>query len=244
MKLASTLIGWLIVFPSLAQYDGKDAQVASRFRPGIMWFNTGWLPADENSAPKYDRLMLDLTYNTWLSGKRLVDAKPGSIGFNIHGMRDIPIARGNAFGLGIGLSYRYQRVRYDGVMFRDSPTRSTRLQSANNSVASPGKSVFGSHAFAVPLELRFRIPRWRHVKLHVGAHIGYRVQLFTKVWYDETMIRDRFFFDEQPLFYGLHARVGVRNLAFFADYSLTKQFKAGESTQLQPLAFGITLSFF
>ena len=247
MRQINLLICLLFVLPSFAQYDGKDPEIASRFRPGIMWFNTGWRPAKANSGPKYDRLMLDLSYNDWVSDSvRLFRVKPNSIGFNIHGMWDIPLARENAIGLGIGLSYRYQRVSYDGLLYRDSANRSTSLQLFEDKSIGPDKSIFGSHAFAIPVEMRFRVPKWKHVKLHVGAHVGYRIQMYTKTWYNDKQIvvKDRFFYDNEPFFYGIHARFGIRNWALFADYSLNKQFKSDKSTPLQPITFGLTISFF
>ena len=247
MKRFKALLCLLVALPSLAQYDGKEPDVASRYRPGIMWFNTGWRPAGKNSAPKYDRLMVDLSYNDWVSDTvGLFNVKPNSIGFNIHGMWDIPLTAGNSVGLGIGLSYRYQRVSYDGVLYRDSANRSTNWKLFEKSNMGPDRSIFGSHAFAIPLEIRSRVPKWKQVKLHVGAHVGYRIQMYTKTWYkaEQVVIKDRFFFDKDPFFYGVHARFGIRNWALFADYSLTKQFKSDKSTGLQPIAFGITFSFF
>ncbi|MES2556981.1 MAG: hypothetical protein V4604_12575 [Bacteroidota bacterium] len=246
MKIVTSIICTLFVLTSYAQYDGKDPKIASRFRPGFMWFNTGWRPAKEGRPRKYDRLMIDLTYNDWVNDSSLFLVKPSSIGYNLNCMWDIPLVDGNTVALGIGLSYRYQRVGYNGVMFRDSVNRSTEWMLYKDDQQGPDKSIFGSHAFAVPLELRFRFEKWKHFKVHLGGFIGYRVQTFTKAWYNnkETIIKDRSFYDDDPLFYGVHARIGIRNWAFFASYTLTEQFKSDKSTSLKPISFGITLSIF
>jgi len=246
MKRFNLLICLLTALSSFAQYDGKDPDIASRFRPGFMWFNTGWRPAGENSAPKYDRLMLELSYNDWINDSALFLVKPSSIGFNVHGMWDIPLTVGNSVGLGIGLSYRYQHISYDGALLRDSSNRATVWQLNDGTMTGADRSVFGSHAFAIPFELRFRTPKWKQVKLHLGFHIGYRVQTYTKMWYNdkETSVKDRYFFDNAPFFYGVHARVGIRNWALFADYSISKQFSSSKSTALNPISFGITCSLF
>jgi hypothetical protein len=161
-------------------------------------------------------------------------------------MWDIPLTEGNSVALGIGLSYRYQRVNYNGIMFRDSLNQSTQWQLYKDDQQGADKSVFGSHAFAIPLELRFRAKKWRHFKVHLGGFIGYRVQTFTKTWYnnEKTSIKDRSFYDDEPLFYGVHARLGIRNWALFASYTLTEQFKSDKSTRLQPISFGLTVSLF
>jgi hypothetical protein len=39
-------------------------------------------------------------------------------------------------------------------------------------------------------------------------------------------------------------RVGIRNWALFADYTLAPQFKKGKSDQISALAFGVSLSIF
>lgn len=245
MKNVYLLLCLLLTFPAFSQYDGKDPGIASRFRPGFMWFNTGWRPGKNDRDRKYDRLMIDLTYNDWMNDSALFLVKPPSLGYNVHGMWDIPLTKGNGLSLGIGISYRFQHVRYDGAMLRDTMNQATQwVLFSGPSVVD--KSVFTSHAFAIPIELRIRVPKWRHAKLHLGGYIGYRVSTYTKTWTNDgkTMVKDRHFFDDEPVLYGVHARLGIRNVAFFADYSLSKQFKSDKSTSLQPIALGITFSIF
>jgi hypothetical protein len=239
------LLCLLIALPAFGQYDGKDPGIASRFRPGFMWFNTGWRPGKNDRDRKYDRLMVDITYNDWVNDSALFLVKPPSLGYNIHGMWDIPLTKGDGLSLGIGLSYRFQHVRYDGAMLRDTLNRATQWV-LGSAAPEYDKSVFASHAFAVPVELRIRIPKWRHVKLHLGGYVGYRVSTYTKVWTNDrnTIVKDHHFFDDERLLYGIHARLGIRNFAFFVDYAVSKQFQSDKSTSLQPLALGVTISLF
>lgn len=244
MKLVKLLFCLLLASPAFSQYDGKDPELVSRYRPGILWFMTGMRPAKIGRPRKYDRLIVDLTYNDWVNDSSLFLVKPPSLGWNLNFMKDIPLNDGNGLSLGIGLSYRYQRVRYDGIMAQDTLSRASVWMLGDQ----PGidKSVFGSHGFAVPLELRLRVKKWKHVKLHVGGHIGYRTQTFTKVWMDDSKsaTKNKDLYDADPFFYGVHARLGIRNWALFANYSLTKQFKSDKSTSLQPIAFGLSISLF
>ncbi len=243
IRLLLLLVTVWMSAPALAQYDGKEPDVASRHRPGFMWYFTGMRPSGKNSAPKYDRFMIDLTYNDWVNDSLpLFSAHPGSIGFNIHGMRDFPLTRNNTVGLGIGLSFRHQHVRHDGLLLRDTASRAT-VWSFDNAV-QPDKAVFATSSFAIPIELRFRTPQWKQVKLHLGFHVGYRVRTMTKVWMDGDREKNRDCYDDEPFFYGVHARLGVRNWAFFADYSLVKQFSSTSSTSMNPVSFGITCSLF
>lgn len=246
MKRYKLFFCLLLTVSAWSQYDGKDPKIASRYRPGFMWFDTGWRPAKEGKPRKYDRLMVDLTYNDWVNDSALFLVKPPSLGCNVNAMWDIPLNRDNGIALGIGVSYRYQHVRYNGAMVRDTANRSTEWTLYGSSASPYDKSVFGTHSLAVPLELRIRVRKWRQVKLHIGGYVGYRLQTFTKVWTNDrqTVTKDHAFFDVDPLFYGVHARIGIRNIALFADYTLSKQFKSDKSTSLQPLAFGITISLF
>lgn len=242
----SCIFSLVFVLSTMAQYDGRDPQIASRFRPGIMWFNTGWRPAKEGAPRKYDRLMVDITYNDWVNDSSLFLVKPGSIGCNVSGMWDIPLTKGNTVSIGIGVSYRYQRMSYNGYLQRDSLNQATQWMHYSDTNQLYDKSIFGSQAIAVPLELRFRSHSWRHVKLHLGGFIGYRTSMYTKVWTEDEnrTTKDKGFYDDERLFYGVHARLGIRNWAFFGSYTFTELFSAEKSTSLQPIAFGITVSLF
>jgi hypothetical protein len=243
-RLSAVIAAVLLSFGLLAQGDG-DPKVASRHRPGIMWFYTGLKPAGRNSGPKYDRFMIDLDYNSFVKDSMFLNAKPLSIGFNFHLMFDIPLAPKNTVGLGIGLSFRHQRISFDGMLQRNTESRSTQLLMTPAGAESPEKSVFASDAFAIPVELRFRTPNWSHVKLHVGAHAGIYTRTYTKTRFAGTDTdKSRDFFDADRFFYGVHARFGLRNWALFADYSLRPQFKSPNSTNLHAVSFGITCSVF
>lgn len=238
MKAGALILALLIAFSSFSQ-----ERKASRFRPGFMWFYTGLRPSHKGS-PKYDRLMLDLTYNTWKNDSSVVRALPGSIGFNLHTMFDIPLTANDVISIGIGLSYRFQKVKFEGSLNTTADGTGTRIDLYDLPANGLTKYQFRSSSFAVPLELRFRTPRWRHVKLHIGGYFGYRTTVKTKYRLDgDTDVSHRFA-DANRLVYGLHARIGIRNLAFFVDYSLSPQFTSPSSPKIYPVSAGITLSLF
>lgn len=247
MKYISTLLllgSWLSLS---AQYDGKDSLIASRHRPGFMWYNTGWRPAKPENPRKYDRLIVDIHYNTWHSKTPLKTSVAGSIGWSLHTLWDIPLNAGNGFALGCGFSYKHQRIGIQGVVVRDSLNQATRIcpDSAQlNGVAD--KHVFGTHTIAIPLELRFRMKKWRHVKMHIGGYVGYRFQAYSKEWYNHSklIVKNANFYDATGLIYGVHARIGIRNWAIFADYGLSKQFGNKQSTVLNPFTLGLSISLF
>ena len=108
----------LIFFVSLnSKAQNSKEDLISRYRPGTMWFFTGFRPAKAEKVTKYDRLMFDLTYNSW-NGR---DRKPfdnnwTSIGFNTSLMFDIPLTKGNTISLGTGLTHSLFRIQHDNLL--------------------------------------------------------------------------------------------------------------------------------
>nr|WP_294859975.1 hypothetical protein [uncultured Fluviicola sp.] len=235
----------LISFQGLAQPQGKDSILVSRHRPGIFWYNTGWRPAKPGKLRKYDRLIIDLTYNQLVKSGSVRENPWRSFGCNINTMWDIPLIDGNTVSLGIGLAYKYQKTGPKGLFFADSSNSYTRYY-ADSSYLDYRKNTFGNHILAIPIEFRFRTPKWQHFKVHLGGSIGYRLQTFQKVWPEDKHkgIKDKALPGRNPLLYGVHMRIGIRNWALFADYTLAPQFKGGKSEQISALAFGVSLSIF
>lgn len=234
----------LLSFHGLAQPRGKDSSLVSRHRPGFFWYDTGWRPAKPGKLRKYDRLIMDVTYNQLMSSGSLKSNPWRSIGCNINAMWDIPLTNGNTVSLGAGLAYKYQKTSPKGLFFADS-TNSFTYYYADSGYADLRKNTFGNHMLVLPVELRFRSPKWQHFKIHIGGSVGYRLQTFQKIWPENShAIRNKSLPDRNPLVYGVHMRIGIRNWALFADYTLAPQFKSGKSDHINALAFGLSLSFF
>lgn len=245
MKFLKLLICLLLAAQGLAQPHGKDSNFVSRHRPGFFWYNTGWRPAKVGKLRKYDRLILDVTYNQLMMSGSVKQHAARSFGCNVNTMWDIPITNGNTVSLGIGLAYKFQKTGPKGLFFRDTSARYTHFY-ADSGYTDYRKNTFGNHMLAIPVEFRFRTPRWQHFKVHVGASVGYRLQTFQKLWEENKHrpIKDKDLPDVNGLVYGVHLRVGIRNLALFADYTLAPQFKSSNSSKINSLAFGLSLSIF
>lgn len=246
MKYINTLLYIACIQLLIAQYDGKDSLIASRFRPGVMWFNTGWRPAKIGRPRKYDRLIIDMNFTMWQSKPAFHTPLKGSVGWSAHAMWDIPLTNGNTVSLGWGFSYRHQRVGLTGPLLMDSAQTSTTY--FPNAVVTPlySKSVFGMHLLALPIELRFRMEKWRHVKLHIGGSVGYCLQSYQKTWYNgqNEHVKMVNALDVTPWIFAAHARFGIRNWAVFANYNFVHQFTLKQSSRLTPFTFGIALSVF
>lgn len=245
MRFLKLLIVFLLIsFQGLAQPQGKDSSLVSGHRPGIFWYNTGWRPAKPGKLRKYDRLIIDVTYNQLMRSGSIKSNPWRSFGCNINTMWDIPITNGNTVSLGIGLAYKYQKTGPKGLFFADSSNSFTHYY-ADSSYSNYRKNTFGNHILALPVEFRFRSPKWQHFKMHIGGSIGYRLQTFQKVWPEHKhAVKDRTLPDVNRLVYGVHMRIGIRNWALFADYTLAPQFRSSKSDKINALAFGVSLSIF
>lgn len=245
MKFLKLLTVFLLIsFQGVAQLQGKDSSLVSRHRPGIFWYNTGWRPARPGKLRKYDRLIIDVTYNQLMNPGSIRSNPWRSFGCNINTMWDIPITDGNTVSFGIGLAYKYQKTGPKGLFFADSTNSFTNYY-PDSSYTDYRKNTFGNHILALPVEFRLRSPKWQHVKMHIGGSIGYRLQTFQKVWpQHQHAIKNKSLPDRNPLVYGVHMRIGIRNWALFADYTLAPQFKSSKSEQISALAFGVSLSIF
>lgn len=237
----------LISFNTFSQYNSEGADLISRFRPGFMWFFTGYRPAEPEKVRKYDRLMFDVTYNTWNGDLKPFENKWNSIGFNTSLMFDIPITKGNTVSFGTGLCHSLFRVNSSYHLFTTDSTNSyTEHFDITTLVAE--KRFLGGNSFSVPLEFRFRTKGWKHFKVHIGGKIGYQLGMYSKVVVNgkngDLIQKDRDFADVNRLTYSAHMRIGMRNWALFGSYNFNSLFSHEKSVQLNLLQVGLTISLF
>lgn len=246
MKNKILLIGCLVIAPfAHAQYDSKG-ETPSMFRPGFMWYFTGLRPAEPERVRKYDRLILDLTYNDWVGDQEPFKNHWASIGFNTNFMFDIPLSKGNTVALGIGFSHQLTRVRHDNLFTKSSNPTSTNL--VPKSTQTFDKNILTGNAFSLPVELRFRKESWSHFKFHFGGKIGYQANMFSKTIFgsggDRDVVKDYGFPDLNRFIYSAHVRFGLRNWALYASYNFNSIFAESASTQLNQLQFGLSISLY
>ena len=243
----SSIICICATFGAQAQYDSKDSSIQSRFRPGSMWFFTGWRPATLEKVRKYDRLIFDVTYNDWIGDKDLFKNHWASIGLNTNWMADIPLTKGNTVSIGIGLSHSFSVIRHNGNLMGDDTTGIT-TWTPKLPTDEFRKSTLGGHSFSMPLELRFHKESWRHFKLHLGGKIGYQTSLYSKYvvgrFSDRNVDKDYGFPDQNNLLYSAHVRLGFRNWALFGSYNFNTIFSNASSIQLNHVQMGMSISLF
>lgn len=237
----------LISFNTFSQYNSEGADLISRFRPGFMWFFTGYRPAEPEKVRKYDRLMFDVTYNTWSGDLKPFENKWNSIGFNTCLMFDIPITKGNTVSFGTGLCHSLFRINSAYHLFAaDSTNTFTEHFDIQTLVAE--KSFLGGNSLSVPIEFRFRTKGWKHFKVHIGGKVGYQLGMYSKVVMNgengDLTQKNRNFADVNRLTYSAHMRIGMRNWALFGSYNFNPLFSQEKSVQLNLLQVGLTISLF
>lgn len=239
----------IIIFSSslLFSQDNNEEKtdVQSRYRPGIGWFYSGFKPLENGATNKYDRVMIDLVYNDWYGDQNYFESPWNSIGFNASMMFDLALTRNNMLAIGIGLGYSYFNNK-SKLQFSRNFDENTTTAMKYLPKDQPSKNKFGANYIEIPLELRFRTKGVQHFKFYVGGKIGFAMNAFTK---EVDKIDGKKYASKTVNFpdlnrwrYGVTARIGIRNFAFFAAYYFSPMFKSSESIQLYPISMGITLS--
>ena len=233
---------------SNAQIDSKG-EARSKFRPGFMWFYSGIRPEKSvhRDVRKYDRLIIDVTYNDWSGDQGPFENHWASVGMNTNLMFDIPLTARNTVSLGVGVAYQYVNIRHDNKLVIDD-NKNTTIYTPKDKYDLFDKSIYSGNSFSLPLELRFRTKNWRHFKFHIGGKIGYQANMLSK----RVLVQDghaernkRFGFpDENKLLYSAHVRIGIRNWALFGSYNFNTLFSNANSTQLNLIQMGISVSLF
>ncbi|MFN5147808.1 MAG: hypothetical protein ACK457_07835 [Flavobacteriia bacterium] len=249
LKKICTVLVMLFPLISWGQYNNEE-YIASRFKPGFMWFYTGLRPAQPEKVRRYDRLIFDITYNDWNGDLKSFKNDWKSIGLNTSLMFDIPITKGNTISFGTGLTHSLFRISSTGHYFApDSLHRfTTHTAEVNNGfVPVPDRYLCGN-GLGIPLEFRFRTKGWKHFKVHAGGRVGYQFNIYSKAiteGLDGDIIEKFYNFpDVNRLTYSAHIRMGIRNWALYASYNFNSLFSDNNSVDLKLIQFGLTVSLF
>jgi hypothetical protein len=247
MKNSLLLFFTLLACTLGAQESRPEPDQASRFHPGFMWFFTGFRPAIPEKVRKYDRLIFDVTYNTWHGAQSPFKSAWPSIGLNSALYFDIPLTKGNTISIGTGLAHSLFRVQHTGWFAVDSTHTYTTLENIGSG-QQPDRVLLGGHSLSVPFEFRFRGKNWKHVKFHIGARAGYELNLFSKSFAqgeDGRIVQRSYDFpDVHRLVYSAHMRFGIRNWALYASYQFNPLFANRESAKLNLIQAGLSISLF
>ncbi len=237
-----------LIFSIQAIAQKTDPELVTRYRPGILWFYDGLKSSKLTDARKYDRFIIDLVHNDWMSDNtKPFQTHAASIGFNTQLFFDIPLTQKNIVSLGLGLGFGHARIRSNQVLTNFNNTEETQLVS-KSLFPNLDKSIFKTNVLFVPLELRFRTPGWQHFKIHVGGRFGLQMGAKTKNFKTEdgqkAMQKRVGFQDLNRWLLSVHTRIGIRNWAITASYNLTPYFDTSKTYQINGLELGLSVSLF
>lgn len=240
------LVSFLFTGNLTAQYSSDGIDLISRFKPGSMWFFTGLRPGESEKVRKYDRLIFDFHYNDWNGDNKPFKNRWASIGFTTNILFDIPITKGNTISFGTGISHTLFRIIHHNEFVVDSTNTFTTYNLI--STLDEKKHLLGGNSLAIPVELRFRTKGWKHFKFHIGGKVGYQLNMYSKTsWQGENgrqFYKSYDFPDVNRLIYSAHFRIGIRNWALFGSYNLNSLFSHSNSTELNLMQMGISISLF
>lgn len=236
-------------FCGFSQYN-SEPNLVSRYKPGFMFHFTGFRPAEEEKAQKYDRLVFDLTYNDWMGDLQAFKNRWSSIGINTNLLFDIPLTRKGTVSIGTGIRQSFFKTENLSNQFLADPSNNFTV--LTNSVSTSGikKRLLCGNAIGVPFELRFRTKGWKHVKLHVGGVVAYQCNIYSKTIYNGAtqieggLYKNYDFADINRLALSTHVRLGIRNWAIYGSYGINSLFSNRSSAELRLFQLGVSVSLF
>jgi len=244
LKNFTFLLFLLLASNVSAQDSAEESNLIERFAPNSLLEKNGIRPRVEEKYRKYDRLIFDIHYNDWNGDNKLFHNRWSSIGFNTNFMWDIPLTKGNGISLGTGITHGLFRISHHNEFIVDSTNSYTTYNLISN--LDGKRRLLGGNSISIPLELRFRTKGWEHFKLHIGGKIGYQLNVYSKTKWNglngRQFHKSYDFPDVNRLIYSAHFRIGIRNWGLFGSYNFNSIFGNKNSTQLNLVQMGISIS--
>jgi hypothetical protein len=230
----------LLVFSSIR---AQDSLLISRHRPGLFWFFDGLRPTKSTDNHKYDRLIIDLTYNDWSGELKPFQNRWNSIGVNVNFMKDIKFKKTRVFSLGLGLGYGFSSISsQQKFAVQNNIIEFSTIQKSS----IYDYSCFNNHRFFMPLELRFSTKNWNRWKFAVGGSFGINAAMKQRLIDSDGAKMERTNLSEYTsiLNYGVHTRLGYRNFSLFGSYQINNLFRGRGNPDLHQFQLGLSISLF
>jgi hypothetical protein len=216
----------------------------SRYKPGLLWRFTGFEPRYGKEGDKYDRLIVDIVYNDWIGNRNGTRTKWYSIGYNVNLLFDVPFNHKSTASLGIGISYSHVNLMHNGMLGINDSLGTTTLQPLPEGGQTRQMGKFVANYIEIPVEFRFRSPGVQHFKFHLGFKAGIRLNSFEK-WRDgDLKFREYNHPDVARFRFGPTVRIGIRNWSIYGAYFFSDLFTNGQSSKLNPISLGVSISLF
>jgi len=207
------------------------------------------LTADSDGPEKFDRIVLDVNWNHWLSAPEGVSQGYYSFGVSTYWFKDIPISKKSNFAIAIGLGFDSHNVHHDGK-FDFVPDDNGEIYT--DLIPHAKDYIFYKNKIAlnyvdVPFEFRIRTMNKTleekmkfNFRLYLGFKAGVLVNDHLKINDTESKIKVFNIPNVLPYRYGPTLRIGFNKIAFNAFYSLTNVFEETKGVVLTPYSIGIS----
>ncbi len=211
------------------------AQDAPRERPVIVKIEDRW----------EDKVVLELTHDTWLNAPSGVDYSIPSLGFKAYLFSDYSFGKSD-FSFAWGLGVASENVRSNAAFVQEVGTDG----SVGPQVLTPfpegyewERNKFVSTFLELPIELRYIQTGRSPFKAALGFRLGYMLSNHQKIIDTEGKRKFYDFNDMQRFRYGVSARIGVGKVQATGYYSLVPLVERGRGTEVVPISLGLAFTF-
>jgi len=207
------------------------------------------LTADDDGPEKFDRIVFDFNYNSYLTPPSGIKFGHYSLGVSAYWFKDVPLGKKSNVALAFGLGFDSHNVHsngkventidQDGDVFVDLKPFPDGLNYRKNKLSF--------NYVEAPIELRFRTMNKSleermgfNFRFYLGFKAGVLVNDHFKYVDAESKLKVYNLNNTNWYRYGPTLRVGFNKIAFNGFYSLTSIFKKGKGVDLVPFSVGIS----
>lgn len=191
-----------------------------------------------------DKILLELTHDTWLDAPSGVEYKIPSLGFKAYFFSDYTFGEESNFSFAWGFGVSADNVKSNAEFiqeeFEDGTTGDQELVPIERDYE---KNKFVTTYLEVPLELRYISDGKHPLRIIGGFRLGYLLSDHQKI--EDTDGKAKFYDFEHitKWRYGVSARIGYSYIQLTAFYSLTPLIEEGKGTDLTPISLGLAFTF-
>jgi len=178
-----------------------------------------------------DQLYVGITYNILMNKPQDLQQKGISTGVNVGFLKDFPLNKKGSVAVAIGLGYGYNKYIQNMKIQNQLPEFSI-IEDAYS------KNKFETHAFEIPVELRFRksLPSvYKFWRLYVGGKVSY--VLYSRSYFENTLeyANERIVINNLPnlkkLQYGPQVSFGYSTWNFYTYFNMGSLFDKNPATE-------------
>lgn len=191
-----------------------------------------------------DKILIELTHDTWLGAPNGVEYVIPSVGFKGYFFTDYTFGDESNFSFAWGFGVSADNVKSNAEFRQEEfPDGTTGDQELVPIERAYDNNKFVTTYLELPIEFRF-ITKGKHpFRMAVGARAGYLLQDHQKI--EDTEGKAKFYNFEHinRWRYGVSARMGYSYVQLTGFYSLVPLIEDGKGTELTAISIGLAFTF-